>query len=149
MSLTIRAMTPADRAAWDPLWHAYLTFYNSTVADEVSALTFARLTDAADRERGAFVAEMGGAIVGFTHYIFHAHNWRAEGICYLQDLFVAPSARGQGAARALIEAVYAEADARGVPGVYWSTQEGNATARALYDRIGQKTDFIKYTRSAT
>ena len=36
----------------------------------------------------------------------------------------------------LIEAVYKAADARGVPPVYWLTQDFNATARRLYDRIG-------------
>ena len=54
--------------------------------------------------------------------------------------------RGKGIGRALIEAVYAEADRRGTPSVYWMTQDFNTTARQLYDRIAKLTPFIKYSR---
>ena len=66
--------------------------------------------------------------------------------CYLQDLFAAPEARGTGAGRALIEAVYKASDDAGCPVVYWNTADDNATARVLYDRIARKTEFIKYQR---
>jgi GNAT superfamily N-acetyltransferase len=69
-----------------------------------------------------------------------------EDVCYLQDLYVDPQARGTGAGRALIEAVYAAADANGTPSVYWLTQDHNTTARQLYDRIAKVTPFIKYQR---
>ena len=48
--------------------------------------------------------------------------------------------------RALIEAVYAAADRYGTPSGYWMTQEFNAEARKLYDRIATLTPFIKYSR---
>ena len=67
-------------------------------------------------------------------------------MCYLQDLFTAPEARGQGVARALIEAVYAAADAAGAPSVYWLTAEDNYAGRMLYDRVAAKTPFIRYSR---
>jgi GNAT superfamily N-acetyltransferase len=50
--------------------------------------------------------------------------------------------------RALIEAVYAEADKAGCPSVYWLTQEFNYAGRMLYDRVGQRTPFIRYNRPA-
>ena len=56
------------------------------------------------------------------------------------------SARGTGAGRALIEAVYAQADRLGAISVYWLTQEFNYRGRMLYDRVGQRTPFIKYQR---
>ena len=56
------------------------------------------------------------------------------------------AARGTGAGRALIEAVYAAADAAGCPSVYWLTQDFSATARRLYDRVAKKTPFIVYRR---
>ena len=64
----------------------------------------------------------------------------------MQDLYVDPAARGTGAGRALIEAVYAAADANGTPSVYWMTQDFNTAARLLYDRIASLTPFIKYQR---
>ena len=84
--------------------------------------------------------------MGLVHYIYHAHNWRVEDVCYLQDLYADPEVRGQGIGRALIEAVYRAADDNGTPAVYWLTQEFNHTARRLYDRIGTLTPFIKYQR---
>jgi GNAT superfamily N-acetyltransferase len=66
--------------------------------------------------------------------------------CYLQDLYVVPETRGQGLGAALINHVYAAADERGAAEVYWHTQEFNATARRLYDRIGRLTPFIQYRR---
>jgi ribosomal protein S18 acetylase RimI-like enzyme len=53
-----------------------------------------------------------------------------------------------GVGRALIETVYAAADANGTPSVYWLTQEENTEARKLYDRFAQVTEFIKYGRVA-
>ena len=87
-----------------------------------------------------------GQPVGLVHYFYHRHCWRVEHVCYLQDLFSAPDVRGAGVGRALIEAVYARADADGCPNVYWMTQEFNAQARKLYDRIATLTPFIKYSR---
>ena len=55
-------------------------------------------------------------------------------------------ARGTGVGRALIEAVYAAADAEGAPNVYWTTQHFNEVGRRLYDRVGRRTPFIKYER---
>ncbi len=142
----IRPLAPADEPHWRTLWTAYLEFYESAVPEEVYATTFARLSDPDRPQQFAFVAEQDGTLVGLVHVIQHPHNWRLEDVCYLQDLYVAPEARGTGAGRALIEAVYAEADRRGTPSVYWMTQEFNAEARRLYDRIATLTPFIKYQR---
>ncbi|MCC5985770.1 MAG: GNAT family N-acetyltransferase [Rhodobacteraceae bacterium] len=144
--LRIRRLRPEDRAEWGALWQAYLAFYDTELPAAVHDTTFARLLDAAPDGPQGFVAARDGRAVGLVHYLFHAHCWRPEGICYLQDLYAAPEARGTGVGRALIEAVYAAADARGVPGVYWLTQDFNATARRLYDRIGVATPFIRYVR---
>lgn len=55
--------------------------------------------------------------------------------------------RGQGIGRALIEAVYAKANAQKADEVYWMTQDFNANARKLYDRIAEKTPFIIYQKT--
>ncbi len=146
MALTIRSMTQADKAEWHRLWTAYLEFYETSVPEKVYAATFARLLDPARPTQNALVAESEGALVGLVHYIYHPHNWKLEDVCYLQDLYADPSVRGQGVGRGLIEAVYAAADANGTPMVYWLTQDFNAVARQLYDRVAKLTPFIKYQR---
>lgn len=143
---TIRPLEDRDREDWRRLWTAYLEFYETTVPEEVYETTWRRLLTDDPHEFHGLIAEAGGRAIGLTHYLFHRHGWKIANVCYLQDLYVAPEARGTGAGRALIEAVYAAADAAGAPDVYWLTQDFNATARRLYDRIATVTPFIKYAR---
>ncbi|MGR3711841.1 MAG: GNAT family N-acetyltransferase [Shimia sp.] len=142
----IRPLIEADHAEWRRLWTDYITFYESTVTDEVYASTFARLLGDDPQDYSCLVAELDGKLIGLTHYLFHRHAWKVENVCYLQDLYADPEVRGTGVGRKLIEAVYKAADDAGAPSVYWMTQEFNTNARKLYDRIGQLSPFIKYQR---
>ena len=146
MKPVVRPLETRDRADWQRLWRGYLDFYETSVSDEVYETTFERLTDKAVTSMGAFVAELDGKTCGLVHFILHPHCWRTEEVCYLQDLFVDPDVRGGGIGRALIETVYAEADRRGTPSVYWLTQEFNYRGRILYDQVATQTPFIKYQR---
>ncbi len=143
--IKIRPLAADDHAGWDRLWQGYLAYYETSLPDADRAVAFGRLLEPDSKLHG-LVAERDGQVVGLVHYIFHDHLWRAEGICYLQDLFTDASTRGQGVGKALIEGVYAKADEAGVPRVYWLTQEFNATARRLYDHVGKLTPFIRYDR---
>jgi GNAT superfamily N-acetyltransferase len=143
--ITIRPLTPEDRAQWEPLWQGYLAFYKTSIPGDVTDLTFARFFDEAEPMH-ARVAERNGEVVGIVHYIFHRSTWTKGPYCYLQDLFTAEQARGGGVGRQLIEAVYDEAKAQGASRVYWLTQEDNATARALYDRVAERSGFIQYRK---
>ncbi len=143
----IRPLRSEDRKEWSSLWGAYLAFYETSVPDDVYQTTFSRLLGDDPQDFSCFVAEIDGQLVGLTHYLFHRHAWSVENVCYLQDLFADPKVRSTGVGRALIQAVYDEADRQGARSVYWHTQEFNDTARKLYDRIGKLTPFVMYRRS--
>ena len=148
-TLEIRPLQRGDETEWRRLWAAYLEFYESSVPEAVYKSSFERMlagNDGAPNEFRGLIALLDGKPVGIVHYLFHRHGWRVENVCYLQDLYADPDVRGKGIGRALIEAVYGAADAHGAASVYWLTQEFNATARRLYDRIGTVTPFIKYNR---
>ena len=144
--VTIRTVERGDEAEWRRLWTGYLDFYGTRVEEEVCRTAFRRLLDPNPREFHGLVAVGAGRPVGLAHYLFHRHMWRLEDVVYLQDLYVDPAERGAGIGRALIEAVYAAADAARCPNVYWLTQDFNHAARKLYDRVGELTPFIKYQR---
>jgi GNAT superfamily N-acetyltransferase len=144
--ITIRALRAEDEADWRVLWTGYLDYYETSVPEEVYQTTFARLLGDDTQDFSCLVAERNGKLLGLTHYLFHRHAWKVENVCYLQDLFAAPEARGTGIGRALIEAVYEAADKAGAPAVYWLTQDFNTTARQLYDRVAALTPFIRYNR---
>jgi GNAT superfamily N-acetyltransferase len=142
----IRPARPKDFDAWLTLWKGYQDYYEADLSATTDD-TWARLMEPPIDGPFALVAEAeDGALVGLTHYVFHAHTWRAEPSCYLIDLFTDPLVRGKGVGRALIEAVYARADARGAGQVYWLTQDFNAAGRRLYDKVAKVTPFIKYQR---
>ena len=145
MAITIRPLTPADRASWEPLWQGYLTFYKTSIPAEVTENSWRRfhVDGLPAYALGAFD---GDRMVGFVHYIFHLSNWLLNPTCYLQDLFTSPDARGKGVGRALIEAVYDKAREAGSTRVYWLTQDTNLTAMALYDKVATKAGFTQYRK---
>ncbi|HEY7549662.1 MAG TPA: GNAT family N-acetyltransferase [Hyphomicrobiaceae bacterium] len=145
--MRVRRVETGDRAAWERLFRGYNAFYGASVADAVIELTWRRLLAGGEGEPvGLVVVDDADVPIGIAHMVFHRSTWSATGHCYLEDLFVDPAGRGKGAGRALIEAVYREADARGCTRTYWVTEESNASARALYDRVATKVPFVQYRR---
>ena len=143
--IIIRLLARSDRPEWEPLWQGYLAFYKTSVPADVTDTTFARFFDEAEPMH-ALVAERDGELVGIVHYIFHRSTWTSGPYCYLQDLFTAEHARGGGVGRRLIEAVYERARGQGASRVHWLTQESNTTARALYDKLADRSGFIQYRK---
>ena len=140
---SIAPLTAADRDEWLPLWHAYLTFYESELSDEVTDVVFGRLV-AGDGVHGVLARDDAGAAVGFVHWLYHPSTWGIGPYCYLEDLFVAPGVRGGGVGRALIAHVRAHAADAGAAKVYWLTQETNTAARTLYDKVADLSGFVHY-----
>jgi GNAT superfamily N-acetyltransferase len=143
--LVIRPPKPDERAAWEPLWQGYLTFYESQVSPETTDMLWQRLHC---EHEPMFVlgAYSGGRLIGIVHYLFHRSCWTIGDYCYLQDLFVLPEARGLGAGRALIEAVEKAARDHGASRVHWLTKEDNHSARGLYDKLADRSGFIQYRK---
>ena len=141
MSVKTIALRPADREQWEVLARGYKEFYATKTTDAEYSTAWQRLL-AQDGVHGigGFV---DGQLVGIAHYLFHTSIW-ARSNCYLQDLFTAPSTRGHGVARSLIQAVAEQARTHGAARYYWLTQEHNVVARALYDKVARHAGFIRY-----
>ncbi|MCK0207287.1 GNAT family N-acetyltransferase [Starkeya koreensis] len=144
---SIRGLTAQDHALWLPLWQGYLTFYEASLPEEVTATTWARLLDPAAPVHGALAFDGEGRSVGLVHWIFHRSTWSVGPACYLNDLFVEPGQRGGGFGRALIAHVTGEARAQGAAKLYWLTHETNATAQRLYNAVAERTGFIQYRKT--
>ncbi|PXA90611.1 GNAT family N-acetyltransferase [Caulobacter sp. D4A] len=142
----IRPLEPSDRAAWEPLWEAYLRFYETVLPKEMYDLTWSRFHDPAEPMHALGAFDETGKMVGIVHAIFHRSCWLPDWTCYLQDLYVHMNQRGKRTGEALIEAVADLARANGAGRLYWLTHESNATARRLYDRIAQNAGFIQYRK---
>ncbi len=142
----IRNVDPSDRSQWEPLWQAYLKFYESGLPDEVTDLLWRRILDSAQEIQGRVAESKAGRLVGLVHFFPHAHTWFSSPVCYLNDLFVLPETRGSGIGAKLIATVVEEARRQQWAEVYWHTQDHNSVARGLYDKITGGTDgFVNYT----
>jgi GNAT superfamily N-acetyltransferase len=141
MGAEIRTLVAADREQWERLARAYKAFYQTVLPDSAYEQTWQRLLQQ-DGIHG-FCAQVDGRLVGMTHYLFHTGIWTPK-VCYLEDLFVEPATRGQGIARALIDAVAHFSRTAGATRLYWLTHETNATARALYDKVAKYSGFLEY-----
>lgn len=144
-AVEIRKVSAEDHASWLPLWQAYQRFYETTIAENVTAITWQRMLDNAEPINAA-LAWVDGVAVGMVHWIYHRSCWTVENSCYLQDLIVSPQLRGTGIGRKLIEFVYAQARADGCIKVHWLTHETNATGIQLYERIAERPGFIQFRK---
>ncbi|SUV87521.1 acetyltransferase [Bordetella pertussis] len=78
------------------------------------------------------------------NYLLHENTSTLAPVCYLQDLYVDPQARAQGAGRRMLDWLVDEARTRGWSRLYWNTRENNYRARALYDQYTPHSGFVRY-----
>jgi len=146
MMIDIAPFKAEDRYRWEVLARSYKAFYETKLPDSKYDEIWNRLL-ISDGIFG-FGAYLHGNLVGITHYVFQPNIWNTN-VCYLQDLFVDETARGNGVARELIERVAQAAREQNASGLYWQTRQDNSTARALYDKIAIHKGFIRYDYSLT
>ncbi len=139
--ISVGKLEAADRESWEELFRAYIDFYQRQEPDSMYQRAWREFQ--ADTRMHALGARIDGRLVGITHFLTHVSTSGPD-VCYLQDLFTAADARGKGVGRALIAAVTDWATDQDCGRVYWLTQESNATARVLYDKVARYSGFIRY-----
>lgn len=135
-AVRVRPATPGDAgaihgfilalAAYEKLSHEV----DATEADLAAALF-------GDRPR-AFcdIAEIDGEAVGFALWFYNYSTFRGRHGIYLEDLFVAPQARGRGAGKALLRGLARRCRDEALTRLEWSVLDWNAPAIAFYDSLG-------------
>ncbi len=145
--ISIREVEAADHDQWKPMYEGYLIYYETEPEEQQMQSVWQRLLDDNSGIFGLVAEDNVGTLFGMTHYLFHANVKFENPVCYLQDLYTTPDARSRGIGRALIEDVYKRAVEYGAEQTYWMTQEFNYAGRMLYDKVGEKTPFIKYSKT--
>jgi len=142
----VRQAAPADVELVAPLFDAYRQFYEQP-ADPGLAREFiaARLER---HESVIFLAERDGRPIGFVQLypLFSSTAPRPRRLWLLNDLYVAPEARGGGAARALMERARRLAEETDAVGLELATAHSNVAAQRLYESLGWRRDerFPRY-----
>jgi len=129
-----------------PLFDLYRQFYGEP-ADPGVAASFIR-DRLQQNESVIFLAEAGEdgsrEAVGFVQLYPSFSSVKACGIWVLNDLFVAPAARGQGVGRALMEEARQHAVRTGAKRLTLETTAENLVASALYEELG----YVRHDDSA-
>jgi len=136
MTATIRAAAPSDVPTILRFVRELADYERA--ADKVVA-TEPLLTQALFGEHPAahaVIAEVDGTAVGMALYFFNFSTWTGWRGLYLEDLYVTPEARGQGAGKALLRHLAGVALDRGCARFEWAVLDWNAPAIAFYDSVG-------------
>ena len=144
--MDIDSATQDDLGALLPMMRGYCDFYRASPSDDGLVAMASALISAPDSDGMLLVArDDDGVAIGFATVCWKWSSLRASRIAVMEDLFVAPKARGQGAADALIRACADRAREHGAPVVTWLTAPDNHRAQAVYDRVGASADaFLEY-----
>jgi GNAT superfamily N-acetyltransferase len=146
MADRVRQASPADADLVAPLFDAYRQFYEQP-SDPALARAFIgeRL---AHGESVIFLAERGDRPVGFVQLfpLFSSTAARPRRLWLLNDLYVAPEARGSGVARALMQRARRLAEETDAVGLELATAHTNVAAQQLYESLGWRRDekFPRY-----
>lgn len=135
----VRDAEMADHPEWHRMWLANCAHYGVSIPAADDRELWRRIMDP-DYPIGALVCPR----VGFANYVLRPHTFSSRMVCYLEDLWVDPSARGAGWGRKFIDALVIRGRDRGWRRIYWHTEADNAPARRLYDRVSRLTDYIRY-----
>lgn len=84
----------------------------------------------------ALVVEAEDEVVGFALWFLNFSTWEGVHGIYLEDLYVAPSHRGTGLGKALLQALAEIAVQRGYARFEWSVLDWNAPSIAFYQGLG-------------
>ena len=145
MNIEVRPVVASDRDAWARLFVAYGVFYETTFSDEIVDGVWTWLMDAGHSTNALVaVSTESDAVVGFAIYRPVADTFTAASGWFLDDLYVDPSARGTGAATALIDAIRVIAHEAGGGTLRWITAADNVRAQSVYDKVAVRQSWVTY-----
>ena len=95
------------------------------------------------------ICEQGGQAIGFAVYFFNYSTWQGRNGLYLEDLYIEPACRGNGAGKAMFRHLARIAVENDCGRFEWSVLDWNMPAIGFYDSLGAKpqSEWIRYRLS--
>jgi GNAT superfamily N-acetyltransferase len=147
----IAVVTEEDLHELLPLVRAYCDFYEVAPSDAdllaLSRALIAGVGGVPHVEGVQLIArDTDGVAVGFATIYWTWQTLTAARCAVMNDLYVAPEARGTGLADDLIAACAQRAREHGARELVWQTARSNKPAQAVYRRVGaQPALWVDYT----
>ncbi|KUF32159.1 GNAT family N-acetyltransferase [Xanthomonas phaseoli] len=132
----IRNATPADVSLLHELITALAVYEREPDAVKASQQELRASLFGEGATAHALICERDGQALGFAVYFFNYSTWLGRNGLYLEDLFVRPEARGNGAGLALLRHLAQLAVQRGCGRFEWSVLDWNQPAIDFYKAVG-------------
>jgi ribosomal protein S18 acetylase RimI-like enzyme len=146
MPINIRIATLAELDQLAPLFDAYRQFYGLP-ADLGKASAYLQERMAREESTVLIAFAENGEAIGFSQLYPSFCSLAAAPIFILYDLYIAPSARGQGVGRALLQRAAEYGRKAGAARLDLSTAKDNIGAQTLYESLGWVRDDVFFTYS--
>ena len=143
----IREIQSKDKEQWENLYRDYADFYKVEMNAKILKTVWNWLHDK-NHEVSGLVYEVDGNIVGFAHYRKMPSPLRGKEICFLDDLFIEPKYRGKKIGEKILNELKKVSKSKGWDLIRWITHDDNLRAKALYDRVAEKTKWDVYELSS-
>ena len=143
---TIEVVAEGDLPELLTLMRGYCDFYEVAPSYESPlAMSRALIADPAREGMQLVARDESGRAIGFATIFWSWSTTRAARIGVMNDLFVAPTGRGSGAADALIAACVDRCRTHGATLLAWQTALDNHRAQAVYERVGaRRSQWLDY-----
>ena len=145
IQIIVKPTQPENHDDWCNLYRGYAEFYKVPMNEEILGNLWHWILDK-DHEVEGFLAFIKGQSkpCGLAHVRRMPSPLRGADIGFLDDMFVAPQARGNNIGETLFKALNNHAKQKGWPKIRWITADDNYRARSLYDKLSVKTIWNTY-----
>lgn len=146
MSIVIRQALPTDAEAIYAMIYELAVYEKApeevvTTADEIRATLFGEAS-----KTEALICEIEGKIAGYAVYFTSYSTWLGRNGIYMEDLYISPDFRGQGAGKEMLKRIARFAVERRCGRLEWSVLDWNTPAIDFYRSIGAlpQDEWVRY-----
>ena len=139
----IREIKLEDKENWEKLYRGYAEFYKVEMNEKILNTVWNWVHDK-NHEVNGLGYVIDNNLVALAHYRKMPSPLRGQYIGFLDDLYVDPNHRGKKIGEKIINKLNEISKANGWNLIRWITREDNSRAKALYDRVSEKSTWDVY-----
>jgi GNAT superfamily N-acetyltransferase len=138
VTIAVRPVQPADAALVVRFILALAKYERLEAEAVVTEADMARDLFGSSPRVFCDIAELDGQPIGFALWFYTYSTFLGRHGIWLEDLFVDPQARGQGAGKAMLRELARRSVAEGLGRLEWNVLDWNAPSIAFYEAQGAK-----------